>query len=246
MSASTQAHGQSFSYDDEDVSFSDQDLDDDGADDDHDESFQRLSSILASLQKQAEAAVSTPAITHPDGSAPEVASEIGAAPRTVSDVAGDIVGATAKAALAELRGSMRSPTPTLQMLAGLAISRRNSPAPKSDCSEYPLQAFSPTHRRSFSPAPRSSARSSVLGMVRRRSGMPSERKSVEFTNLEKDLEGLLTEFLDDRLDAELDGERDTMFRWVWVYMLGGGIVWLVVGLFLGLGCTSCAETCTMI
>lgn len=201
-----------FSYrDDDNLSFTGSSASDD-EEDSHDESFERLSSILASLQKQAETAVSTPAITHPDDSVPEVAGGITPTPHFFPSAAG--------------------------------ISSKGSPAPAHDSAEHPLPTFSPTHRRSFSPAPRSSPRGSVLGMVRRRSGMPLDRKLVEIANLERDLEGLLTEFLDERkMDEEAAGGelQDILFKWVWIYMMGGGVVWLVVGMVLGWGCGTTCE-----
>ncbi|RPA93712.1 hypothetical protein L873DRAFT_1703895 [Choiromyces venosus 120613-1] len=61
---------------------------------------------------------------------------------------------------------------------------------------------------------------------------PDRRNSLLPKELE--IEGLLTEFLEDREKAE------TGFRWVWVYLLGGGIVWALVGWLLRWGCVECA------
>jgi hypothetical protein len=65
---------------------------------------------------------------------------------------------------------------------------------------------------------------------------PSPQLERRNSNLPKELEieGLLAEFLESRERAEV------MFKWVWIYLLGGGIVWGVVGWVLGWGCTECS------
>jgi hypothetical protein len=45
---------------------------------------------------------------------------------------------------------------------------------------------------------------------------------------------MLAEFLESR------DRMDIMFKWVWIYLLGGGIVWVAVGWVLGWGCGQCA------
>ena len=58
-------------------------------------------------------------------------------------------------------------------------------------------------------------------------------------SVELDIEGMLTEFLE--LSVK-NGEQDMVFRWVWIYMMSGGIMWLFVGWFLRWGCSGCGET----
>lgn len=54
-----------------------------------------------------------------------------------------------------------------------------------------------------------------------------------------DFEALLNEFLEVTQMRNQEGAYDVMFRWVWVYLLGGGVVWVAVGWMLGWGCREC-------
>jgi hypothetical protein len=65
-------------------------------------------------------------------------------------------------------------------------------------------------------------------------------ESEEGTKWE-DFEGILAEFLDERIFGRYGEQQrqDVMFRWVWVYILSGGLVWAAVGWFLKWGCSAC-------
>lgn len=69
----------------------------------------------------------------------------------------------------------------------------------------------------------------------------SEGENGEKELFDLDLDGLIADFLEERLSAQ-SGEYDLMFRWVWIYMVGGGFLWLVVGRILGWGhaCGDCS------
>jgi hypothetical protein len=49
-----------------------------------------------------------------------------------------------------------------------------------------------------------------------------------------DLDGLIADLLEERLSAQ-SGEYDLIFRWVWIYLVGGGLLWANCGEHTGLG-----------
>lgn len=181
---------------------------DDAYDADADESFIRLSSILASLQAQAEAAVGSPT----------------AGEEEVRDFW----------ATHDNENTDISPISTRTIRSALSIP--NTPGlvtPRNGSISLPRLALplTPT-RHSFSLSG---------GLVRRRTEKRDSEGEVVEGN-EMDLERLVSEFLDERLGR---GEEDIMFRWVWMYLMGGGFVWWLVAWALqwGCGCSGSADIC---
>jgi hypothetical protein len=223
--------------DEEDDEEEDMDMDYEGGPDVSDASFQRLSTILASLQRQAEASLCSPP-TIEEETPEDVASFWG------SDggmKGGDISPVPAKA-VAHRRGSpsisSQPGSPGLHNRKSLSFSLPHPPGKRASWATGQLfSQFSPTV------PPGHVRRRSGLGGHERQSSRDSVRSSTEGKTTETELERTVMEFLEfiGRSNGGAAGEEDVMFRWVWIYMMGGGIVWLVVGWILGWGCNACGE-----
>jgi hypothetical protein len=199
-----------------------------------DASFERLSTILASLQRQAEAAVFSPTIDEEDSPA-----------NFWGDGGGDLSPTSTRTITCRrtVRSAPGTPglTPILTSLASSAVSPAISPShfprPPLDAKlgvpDQLLPPFSPELPPNLSSCP------ATPGITRRRTGK-SVPESEEGTKWE-DFEGILAEFLDERIFGRYGEQQrqDVMFRWVWVYILSGGLVWAAVGWFLKWGCSAC-------
>ncbi|KAI5858458.1 hypothetical protein BZA05DRAFT_4525 [Tricharina praecox] len=225
--------------------------DDDDENDMSDASFERLSTILASLQQQAEAAVissAPPTIEEEEEEEPET-------PLLWGD-GGNATNATATsdhslASTMTISYRRRSAPITPGLTPSMMLSMTGSGLPtaiqfprtasglrRSNAEQALLPPFSPV-TASMPSSPRSSSSFAAMAGLIRRKTTTGVDGVTESTAAELDIEGMLTEFLE---LAARNGEQDMMFRWVWTYMLSGGIVWMFVGWFLGWGCSGCGET----
>ncbi|KAI5776614.1 hypothetical protein EDC01DRAFT_775089 [Geopyxis carbonaria] len=175
---------------------------------DADESFMRLSSILASLQAQAEAAVGSPS----------------AGEEEVRDFW----------ATHDSENSDISPISTRTIRSALSIP--NTPGLMTPGIMTPRNGSMSLPRLALPLTPSRHSFSLSGGLIRRRTEKKDKEGEVIEGN-ETDLERLVGEFLDERLGR---GEEELMFRWVWMYLMGGGIVWWLVAWALQWGC-SCAN-----
>ncbi|KAA8914221.1 hypothetical protein FN846DRAFT_667869 [Sphaerosporella brunnea] len=206
----------------------DMDMEDEEGPDASDASFQRLSTILASLQRQAEASLCSPPTIE------EEASEDAASFWGDADVRGDLSPISTKGM------NHRHSQPGTPRLSATLPSRKVS-AFSFSLPQSPVKRASWAGDQLFSSASQSAP-------VRRRSALvpgherQSSRDSIaEGKSTEMDLERTVMEFLE-FFGRGSSGEADIMFRWVWIYMMGGGFVWLVVGWVLGWGCNACGES----
>jgi len=221
----------------------DEEGDDDYENDMSDASFQRLSTILASLQQQAEAAVFSPAppAIEEEPETPMFWRDRGCSANTT--VTDDHSPASTMTITCRRRSAPSTPglTPTTLSRSGTGLSaaiqfpRPPSSLRRSNAEHLLLPPFSPMTPSMPSPPANFAA---MAELVRRKTTTALDG-AVESGTAESDIEGMLTEFLE--LSAR-NAEQDVVFRWVWIYMLSGGIVWLVVGWFLGWGCSGCGET----
>jgi hypothetical protein len=195
----------------------DEDGDDDGDDDD---AFVRLSTLLAGLQAQAEAAVSSRfVVSAPSTPLPSEDGEKGGGGCTLQRAA-------------SLPYPILAPAPRGRRVGTVAIAKGEEGSSAVDGRDDDDGMLAPSVLKgrektwpslSVSVSPREMPPSTPL-FERKNSGIPSK---------EMEIEGLLSEFLESRDKVEV------MFRWVWMYLLGGGVVWWAVGLALGWGCGQC-------
>lgn len=182
-----------------------------------DASFERLSSILAALQQQAEAAVFSPSFSEDEeilglwpGAEPQFSS---ASTKTVTNTQ-SVQSVTTTTVL----------TPTNISRMGSSVSTLSLPKIQTGTSMVPLSP-------STMPLPTLAKRFSGPGPDQKSFESAAESKELEF-----DIEKLLAEFLDERLCLGY-GEQDFMFRWVWIYFMGAGLLWVAVGWILRWGCS---------
>jgi len=205
------------------------------AEQESDASFQRLSLILASLQRQAEAAVLSPLIDEEEDGAPSQDSREagGSEGNTKADVSpSSTITATQPLRIHKISAEV-TPTPSRNnSVLSIPLSPLRKPS-EEDNSTHLLPQPQPSPSRPQTP----------LQLLRRRScvSKASEGENGEKELFDLDLDGLIADFLEERLSAQ-SGEYDLMFRWVWIYMVGGGFLWLVVGRILGWGhaCGDCS------
>ena len=224
---------------------------------DEDASFQRLSSILASLQQQAEAAVLSPAtavVAVGGGEEDEgrVAEGDGATLLGPASFwrggggarGGDISPSSTRTITCggAPRSAPSTPglaTPTLASPRRSAILLPRPPSARLGMPDRLLPQFSPASPPSSCP--------STPNLTRRRTAAARPTSEGDGggggggTTKWEDLEGLLAEFLEERGLFVEHHQQDMAFRWVWVYVLSGGLVWTAVGWLLGWGCGPCDE-----
>jgi hypothetical protein len=212
----------------------DVDMDYEGGPDVSDASFQRLSTILASLQRQAEASLCSPP-TIEEETSEDVASFWG------DGKGGDISPVSAK--VVTYRGGSPSSQPGSPGLMGhkksLSFSLSQSSGKRASWTTGQLfSQFSPTTSQTV---PGMRRRSGLAGPGHERQASKDSVRSTEGKTAEMELERTVMEFLE-FIGRSNGGEEDVMFRWVWIYMMGGGFIWLVVGWILGWGCNACGES----
>ena len=237
-----------------------------------DDTFLRLSSLLAGLQAQAEAAVSsgfsTSAPTTPlarafvDSDSNSSADEEGAISPGILGSNGEIRQKCELTRTLSLPHPFLAPAPRrLRKAATVGVSLREECASTASDGNHrgnptvniTSAPDSPPWNGAgggagFPPTPPPSLRcrgkpgnrhrptlSDVFDVPSPTPSTPDRRNSLLPEGLE--IEGLLTEFLEVREKVEMG------FRWVWVYLLGGGIVWALVGWLLSWGCVECAVSC---
>lgn len=251
-----------------------------------DESFHRLSSILASLQAQAEAAVGTSAHgeaseydnTESEGEPEEHSDETNRFWNGFVDEQLIIPRAPPNTLTNRYRRRTHSTpsTPTKRLHSYFGVesgdvtprkTRRtdvpeNLPEdfteePKTGivlCPTPPNKMFKQPHQRSHSMAlvhrrkpdtttfliPQSQYQ--LLGKEKRVEGTQGS-DGLELTTAssqppeEWDLERAVAEML----EGMRDNTQNAIFEYVWVWLLGGGVVWTMVGWALGWGCTTCEQ-----
>ncbi|KAI5815673.1 hypothetical protein BZA77DRAFT_354835 [Pyronema omphalodes] len=213
----------------------------------HDESFERLSNILASLQKQAETAISSPTVF-------DVAPSPSSSP-TPSEFWGDGASATnhhvnhSTSPFDRIACRRVASTPGLRSQALAALTRKSpSPTPL----DFNGITSHPRHRKSGSASPHVPHSSTfpttrvpsnpnqppTPGVLKKRSSRPPS--GIEMIKKWEDLEGLLGELLEERMGRQ----GDWVFGVVWVWMVSGGFLWWCVGMMLGWGCDTCAVPTT--
>lgn len=251
----------------------------------NDVAFQRLSMILAGLQAQAEAAVSSPTTPLRQPGALDPFIEIdepnqdeemllpGMSRSTSSSIAtitdNSIGFSTSGPSTPRLTASFHRSS-TLPFIAQRP-SRRNSriitdrddlldpftipPSPRMPPS--PMKSSASTTSQppvlDLPPTPPATLRKRPVGLdlPLPRSGISTGLSSPaalsrrgSYLVTDSDLESLLNEFLDITQIRNREGAYDAMFRLVWIYLLGGGVVWAAVGLVLGWGCRECSCAAT--
>ncbi|PWW75846.1 hypothetical protein C7212DRAFT_352210 [Tuber magnatum] len=239
-----------------------------------DDAFLRLSSLLAGLQAQAEAAVSsgfsTSAPTTPLVRAFMDSDSNSSADDDATVSPGSLGSSGEVGRKCELTRTLSLPHPFLApaprrlrkaATIGASLREENASAASggrdrnnptvniTSASDSPLSSgaggdtgFPPTPPPSLRRRGRPESRhrptlSDVFDVPSPTPTTPDRRNSPLPKELE--IEGLLTEFLEDRAKVEMG------FRWVWVYLLGGGMVWALVGWLLGWGCVECAVGCEL-
>lgn len=247
-----------FGFGDAMGAFIEEEEDGDGTEEaDEDASFERLSSILASLQQQAEAAVLSPAATvggeegggrERDGAAllldPASFWRDGAGGGDVSPSSTRTITCGGAPRSAPTTPGLATPTlasPRHSAVSLPAFSRPPSARPGApDQQQQLLSPFSPIFPLSSCPPTPSLTRRRTAAARTTLEGEGGSDGGGGGTKWE-DLEGLLAEFLEERGVFVKHHQQDVVFGWVWVYMLSGGLVWMAVGWLLGWGCRSCDE-----
>lgn len=229
-----------------------------------DDAFLRLSSLLAGLQAQAEAAVSSGFISTSAPTTPLVRGFVDDKDATTTAEDGGATGISPGGPpKCSLQRTLSLPHPYLapaprRLRKAMTTMTPIKPVEDEDCvlitPPPPMFVSSPEGDDGMLPTPPPSLRKRGEGLMARPalsetsfdtpspslspSPSPSpllERRNSYLLSKELEIDGLLAEFLEGREKVEI------MFKWVWIYLLGGGIVWAVVGWVLGWGCTECYQ-----
>ncbi|KAG0129533.1 hypothetical protein HOY82DRAFT_579726 [Tuber indicum] len=238
-----------------------------------DDAFLRLSSLLAGLQAQAEAAVSsgfsTSAPTTPlvrafvDSDSNSSGDEDAAISPGVLGSSGEVKRKCELTRTLSLPHPFLAPAPRrLRKAATIGVSLREeaastasggkdrnnptvniTPVPDSPPwngaggdTGFPLTPPPSLRRRGRAESRHRPTLSDVFDVP---SPTPTPDRRNSWLPKELEIDGLLTEFLEGREGVEMG------FRWVWMYLLGGGIVWAFVGWLLSWGCVECAANCEL-